>query len=51
MTWNASKLLTLAAFAFALLAIIAVFAKWTGLFVESLVPDALACFFLAWLVA
>jgi len=50
MTWNASKLLVLAALIFALLAIIAVFAKWSGLFVESLIPDALACFFASLLI-
>jgi hypothetical protein len=47
---NASKILVLAALAFALLAILAVFAHWSGLFVESLIPDALACFFASLLI-
>jgi hypothetical protein len=50
MTWNASKLLVLAALVLMLIFVIGIFAKFTGSLYESLPFDAFACFFTSLLI-
>lgn len=50
MTWNASKLLTLAAFVLMVVFVVGIFANFTGKLDESLPFIAFSCFFLAWLL-